>query len=255
MAKVYLDPGHGGTDSGAVKYVKEKDVNLTMAKAARDYLESAGVNVSMSRTGDKYKSINERAAEANKWGADCVVSIHNNAGGGDGFEAICSVIGTDSRKLAKEIESQVKKIGQNSRGIKTRKNSQGKDYFGMIRLTKAPAVITEGAFVDNKEDVKIIDTIAEQKAFGVAIAKGILGYLGVEVKTQVEIKTQNEAAESYKVKVTVKALNIRTGAGTKYKVNGVIKDGGVYTIVKTSGNWGKLKSGAGWICLDYTKKV
>jgi hypothetical protein len=59
---------------------------------------------------------------------------------------------------------------------------------------------------------------------------------------------------SYLVKVTANVLNIREGAGTNYKVVGQIKDKGTYTIVETKNNWGKLKSGAGWICLDYTDK-
>lgn len=63
------------------------------------------------------------------------------------------------------------------------------------------------------------------------------------------------APTSFKVRVTVNALNIRSGAGTSHKITGVIKNKGVYTIVEKKNNWGKLKSGAGWICLDYTKKV
>ena len=59
----------------------------------------------------------------------------------------------------------------------------------------------------------------------------------------------------YLVKVTANVLNIREGAGTKYKVVGQIKDKGTYTIIETKNNWGKLKSGAGWICLDYTNKT
>lgn len=61
----------------------------------------------------------------------------------------------------------------------------------------------------------------------------------------------------YKVKVTASALNIRNGAGTNYQINGVITDKGVYTIVSESkdGKWGKLKSGQGWVSLQYTKKV
>lgn len=59
----------------------------------------------------------------------------------------------------------------------------------------------------------------------------------------------------YIVRVTANALNIRDGAGTGYKINGVIADKGVYTIVEVKDNWGKLKSGLGWICLDYTKKI
>ena len=61
--------------------------------------------------------------------------------------------------------------------------------------------------------------------------------------------------KSYLVKVTCNDLNIRSGPGTNYKAVGHITDHGVYTIVEISGNWGKLKSGAGWICLRYTKEV
>ena len=60
---------------------------------------------------------------------------------------------------------------------------------------------------------------------------------------------------NYKVKVTVDALNIRSGPGTQYKINGCIRDYGVYTIVETNGSWGLLKSKAGYICLDYCKKI
>lgn len=66
--------------------------------------------------------------------------------------------------------------------------------------------------------------------------------------------------QSYKVKVTASALNIRKGPGTNYKTNGCIRNKGVYTIVdedngKGATKWGKLKSGAGWISLDYVKRV
>ena len=60
---------------------------------------------------------------------------------------------------------------------------------------------------------------------------------------------------AYRVKVIADALNIRSGPGTQYKINGCIRDYGVYTIVETKNNWGKLKSNAGWICLDYCTKV
>ncbi|MCR1842746.1 N-acetylmuramoyl-L-alanine amidase [Murimonas intestini] len=60
-------------------------------------------------------------------------------------------------------------------------------------------------------------------------------------------------AKEKTVKVTTDVLNIRTGPGTSYTLSGQITDRGTYTIVETSGNWGKLKSGAGWICLDYTR--
>ena len=63
------------------------------------------------------------------------------------------------------------------------------------------------------------------------------------------------ANKRYKVQVTTSNLNIRKGAGTSYPVVGHITDKGTYTIVETSGKWGKLLSGAGWIYLSYTKKL
>ena len=76
-----------------------------------------------------------------------------------------------------------------------------------------------------------------------------------------DIKTSSSStATSYLVKVTTDVLNIRKGPGTNYGTNGDIRDKGVYTIVAESdgpgaSKWGKLKSGAGWISLDYAKKV
>ena len=61
-------------------------------------------------------------------------------------------------------------------------------------------------------------------------------------------------SNTYQVKVKC-ALNIRAGAGVRYKKTGIIRDNGVYTIVETKANWGKLASGAGWICLDYTTRL
>jgi len=60
---------------------------------------------------------------------------------------------------------------------------------------------------------------------------------------------------NFLVKVTANGLNIRSGPGTNYKINGVIRDKGVYTIVETNGTWGKLKSGAGWISLNYVTRL
>ena len=72
--------------------------------------------------------------------------------------------------------------------------------------------------------------------------------------------TPSVSFSPYKVKITADVLNIRKGAGTNYGINGTIKDKGVYTIVaeadgKGATKWGKLKSGAGWISLDWCKKI
>lgn len=180
--KVFLGVGHGGNDPGAVGYIKEADVNLAMALACRDYLQANGVDVKMSRTRDENDPLTEEINECNAYNPDVAVDIHNNAGGGDGFEAYYHYKGGTSKTLAANIEAEVKAIGQNSRGLKTKLNSSGSDYFGFIRCINAPSIICEGVFVDNSADAAQADTAAEQKAFGIAYAKGILKTLGVSDK-------------------------------------------------------------------------
>ncbi len=187
MAKVFLGVGHGGNDPGAVSNgFKEKDLNLAIAHACRELLEWHGVNVLLSRTADETEGLNQRIKECNAYGPDLAVDIHNNAGGGDGAEAYHHYGGGKGKTLAENILAEVVKIGQNSRGAKVKKNGDGKDYFGFIRQTSAPAVIVECAFVDNSTDIQIVDTAAEQKAMGEAIAKGVLKTLGIEYKAPVQ---------------------------------------------------------------------
>lgn len=184
MAKVFIGVGHGGTDPGAVANgLREKDLNLTIALACRDELERHGVEIQMSRTADDDEGLTEKINESNAFGPDLTMDIHNNAGGGDGGEVYYSITGS-GEPLAENILAEFVAIGQNSRGAKTKKNSSGMDYFGFIRNTHAPAVLIECAFLDNAKDVQIVDTVAEQKKFGVAIAKGVLKTLGIEWKPE-----------------------------------------------------------------------
>jgi uncharacterized protein YgiM (DUF1202 family) len=81
--------------------------------------------------------------------------------------------------------------------------------------------------------------------------KGNQVYPSIEAKP-VEDKPANN---TFLVKITADALNIRQGPGTNYSITGVIKDKGIYTIVETNDTWGKLKSGAGWISLKYTERL
>ena len=180
MKKVFIGVGHGGADSGAVgNGLKEKDLNLAIATACADELKRHGVSVQMSRTKDEGDTLDQEVAECNAFAPDLAVDVHNNAGGGDGAECWYSIVGGTGKTLADNILKEVTAIGQNSRGAKTKKNAAGRDYYGFIRMTKAPAVIVECAFIDNKTDIAIIDTAAKQKAMGVAIAKGILNTLGI----------------------------------------------------------------------------
>ncbi len=196
MAKVFIGVGHGGKDSGAAGHLVEKEVNLVEALACRDFLEAHGVQVLMSRTCDEDDPLTDEIKECNAFSPDLAIDVHNNAGGGDGFECFYHFKGGTSLTVAQNIETEVKAIGQNSRGCKTRMNSSGRDYYGFIRETKCPAVIVEGCFVDNATDAKIADTVEKQKAFGVAYAKGILKTLGIAINENIGPNIQQNSSNS-----------------------------------------------------------
>lgn len=200
--KVFLGVGHGGKDPGAIgNGFHEADLNLSIALACQAELVRHGVTVGMSRTKDENDDLNEEIRECNAFAPDLALDIHNNAGGGDGAEAYYHHGGGTGKILAENILAEIVKIGQNSRGAKIRKNANGDDWYGWIRLTNAPAVIVECAFVDNAKDIQSIDTAAEQKAMGIALAKGILKTLGIAYKEQ-------EAA----VKPSAKLYRVQVGA-------------------------------------------
>ena len=181
MYKVFIGVGHGGSDPGAVGFQTEKTLNLTQALACRDLLIEYGVVVLISRDKDINCDVTQRIKMCNEFNPDLAIDIHNNAGGGDGAEFYYHYKGGLSKTLAHNMESEIIKIGQNSRGIKTKLNNQNTDYFAFIRETSAPAVIAEGCFVDNQNDIQICDTLPEQQEFGKAYARAILQTLGISL--------------------------------------------------------------------------
>ncbi|MBQ8804156.1 MAG: N-acetylmuramoyl-L-alanine amidase [Tyzzerella sp.] len=177
--KVFLSAGHGGSDPGAVANgLKEKDINLQTMLACQSELVRHGITVVCSRTTDENDPVAQEVKEANASGADIAVSFHANAGRGDGFEAFYYSGDADGRKLASLCEKYAKQLGQNSRGLKT-------NNLMFTRETAMTAVLVESFFLDHATDKQIGDTVAEQKAFGIAYAKAILEYLGITYKESV----------------------------------------------------------------------
>ena len=208
MAKIFIGVGHGGSDPGAVVgSLKEKDINLVIATEVYNVLHRHGVTVQMSRVKDDNESLAEKIAEANKFDPTLALDIHNNAGGGDGAEVFHHYGGGKGKTLAENILSEIVKIGQNSRGAKIKKNETGYDYFAFIRETKCPSVIVECAFLDNKTDVQIIDTVSEQKAMGIAIAKGVLRTLSIPYKEpETSDKLYRVQVGAYSIKANAEAM-------------------------------------------------
>ena len=209
MPKVFIGVGHGGSDPGAVaNNTKEKDLNLSIALACRDELERHGVAVQMSRTKDEDDNISEEIRECNAYQPDFAVDIHNNAGGGDGGEVFHSYLGGKGKTLAEDILAEIVNVGQNSRGVKIRKNANGNDYYAFIRNTTCPAVIIECAFVDNSTDLEILATEGKRKLMGQAIAKGILKTLGVEFQAETGTIYRVQVG-AYKVRANAEAMQKR----------------------------------------------
>lgn len=209
MPKVFIGVGHGGKDPGAVGKVKEADANLYMALGMKEELERNGYAVGISRVKDENDPLTEEIKESNAFGADIAVEVHNNAGGGDGFEVFVQTnkYANQSKRLAQCIEAEVKKTGQKSRGIKTRLNGSGTDYFGWLRQNNRPAVLCEGFFVDSA-DANDYNTVAKQKDYGKAYARGVMAYFGysakpVDAKYTIQCLAASNANNATKLKNTL----------------------------------------------------
>lgn len=125
--------------------------------------------------------------------------------GGDGAEVFHSHLGGKGKTLAEDILAEIVNIGQNSRGVKIRKNASGKDYYAFIRNTTCPAVIVECAFVDNSTDLEILATEGKRQKMGQAIAKGILKTLGIEFQADSGTIYRVQVG-AYKVKANAEAM-------------------------------------------------
>ena len=197
MSKVFIGVGHGGSDPGATgNGFQEKDLNLSIALACRDTLAGSGVDVEISREADITSSLEERIRQCNQFDPDLALDVHNNAGGGDGAEVYHHYAGGTGKTLAENILSEIVAIGQNSRGTKVKLNSAGRDYFGFIRQTSAPAVIVECAFVDNAADIQMVGTADKQKRMGQAIARGVLKTLGIPYQGDVNGDGKVDASDA-----------------------------------------------------------
>jgi N-acetylmuramoyl-L-alanine amidase len=200
MTKIFIDPGHGGRDPGAVANgMQEKELALQIGLRMRDILlnEYDGVQVRMSRDRDVFVSLEDRARMANNWGADYFVSIHHNAGGGTGFE---SFIHTSQASRTVALRNVVHdEIMRMLSGVRDRGKKAAN--FAVLRLTRMPAVLTENLFVDNANDARLLrdsaflDRIARGHVNGLAKAFG----LKKKQKPQPKAQTQPQGNVMYRV--------------------------------------------------------
>jgi len=204
---VVLDPGHGGQDSGAIcGAIYEKDLTLDIAQRVDRLLQAQGLATLMTRVGDSYVSLQDRAAVTNR-ARDCIfVSIHFNEGKKivSGVETYYAEHQTSpaprlvswipffqgsaaesstlaSQSLARFIqEAMVARTKEPDRGTKA-------EQFFVIANVDVPAVLVEAGFLSSKEDITKLESNDYREQMAAAVSEGILRYRDVLKERQLTL--------------------------------------------------------------------
>ncbi len=190
---VVIDPGHGGKDTGAqairdgVEILNEKDINLDIALRLSRMLKAAGVSTYMLRETDSSITLYDRPALANAANGDLYVSVHNNSSpvnpNARGVEVYYNAkanesdYGIYSKHLAETVYAEfMKAIDIPGRGAKS------EPAYAVLNKTCMPAIIIEGAFLSNTEDLKLMMTDEFREKYALATAKAIIQILNESVE-------------------------------------------------------------------------
>ena len=182
--EVVLDPGHGGTDSGAVntKYgLTEKEQNLDVARRLEALLESDGYTVCMTRTKDVALSNNDRYSYANTTGASVLVSIHMNGSSNSSADYTTTLFGKwrKDKKLANTVFGSLSTLpaAGGTGTIATR--TPYSFASGVLLKSEMLATIAETVFITNDREGQLLSngTGARQQQIAQALRVGIEGYL------------------------------------------------------------------------------
>lgn len=245
-------PYSAGADGRKYGGCLETDVNREVGKLLIKYLQQEG-HIVINCTNDSASNQNEQLAgivkKANAQKLDLFVSLHLNAFSDINANGTCTYAYSTTGKgfeYAKRVNNKLKPYWRD-RGALTAS-------FYVLRNTNAPAILIELFFCTNKSDY---EQYQKQGADKIArlIAEGILNKTinnNANINNNVNNNTTNS---SFLVKIDTDVLNVRNGASIDYKINTTVKKGEVFTIIETVGDWGRLKSGAGFINLKYTKKI
>lgn len=183
--KIFIDAGHGGSDSGAVANgLQEKGLTLDLGRRIENILvnEFDGVSVKMGRTDDYALSLSQRTNDANAWAADLFLSIHINAGGGTGYEdyrynslSANSHTGRIQSTIHHAVMVQLQPFGVRDRGTKSAN-------FHVLRETNMSAVLTETLFIDTVADADLLKQVDFLHAVATGHAEGVAQAFGLQRK-------------------------------------------------------------------------
>lgn len=205
MIRIVIDPGHGGTDRanrGKNGYI-EADGVLSISLHLKSFLEAYdGVTVLLTRDKDKSLTLWERGSMYRD--VDLFISEHTNGGGGTarGTETLYGVNQPHSKKLAQDITTSIADTFKvPNRGAKTRANSSGTDYYGVIRAAVANgaknALIVEALFHDNVQDESILLKDSNLELIALEQSKVIASFFNLKLKpTQPQIDKPSAWADT-----------------------------------------------------------
>ena len=171
--KVVLDPGHGGTDYGAIREgINEKDLTLDMTQRVAAILKKKGYKTALTRTEDLYLGLQERCDFTEEENPEIFVSIHvNSAVATEPYGIETHYYHEPSKELAEVIQKHlVKEIDTKDRGVL-------KSKFYVINHTDVPAVLVETGFISNPSERAELVTEKRKQEAAKAIAEGIIEYL------------------------------------------------------------------------------
>lgn len=243
--KVFLDPGHGGSDPGALgSLYRESDINLQVAKLVDAKLKDKGIQVQMSRTTDVFLELKERTDLSNAYQPDVFVSIHQNSyssSSANGIETFYHRDKIGDKPLSDKIQSNlIQETGATNRKVK-------EAGFGVLRMSINPASLVECGFITNPTEQSKIGNPAYQEKLATAIANGIEQYLKENV-----VLGSGESQEPLKPVIKTgmvsgtNTLNIRSGYGTSHNVIGQLYSGDKVEIVEESNGWYQILYNGGY---------
>lgn len=175
---IVLDPGHGGSDTGALRAgINEKDLTLDIAKKVAAILTNKGARVEMTRWNDATVSLQERVEFSNTKNTAIYVSIHINSSVRPEVHGIETHYYTDPGfEVAKVLHKSImSKVSGTDRGL-------FKSRFYVINHTEAPSVLLELGFISNDNERNALLTEDRQQKSAEAIAEGIMNYLNSRQK-------------------------------------------------------------------------
>lgn len=275
--KICIDAGHYGkyNKSPVASKYYESDMAWKLHLMQKEILEGYGFEVILTRDHQAAdRGLYERGYAAK--GCVLFMSDHSNACGTEsvdypvvyrGYDNIgnCDVL---AQKLAKVIASTMGTAQAGRTAI--RKNSSGGEYYGVLRGARAAGLsdyyILEHSFHTNTRAAKWLLKEANLKKLAEAECRVIAEHYGMangpregNGQTKPVQEDRKGSALPYTVSTTCDALNIRAGAGPGFPVAGCIRERTgekkKYTVTEEKDGWGRLKSGAGWISLAYTRRV